>query len=81
MLGLLGAVQVQNALWGATAWGEWKRPGPSVYLDQDLCVCVRIEWDVYFQLQEAQYLRFMLEHHLQQNKYLGMSHFTQQKCF
>lgn len=34
-----------------------------------------------FQLQEAQSFKVHVEHHLQQNKYLGMSCFTQQKCF
>lgn len=34
-----------------------------------------------FQLQEAQSFKVHVEHHLQQNKYLGMSRFTQQKCF
>lgn len=79
VLGLLVAVQVSDALWGTTGWGEWKKPGASVHLDQKLCV--RIGWSVCFSAARSPVFKVHMEHHLQQNKYLGMSRFTQQKCF
>lgn len=52
VLGLLDAVQVQNALWGTTDWGEWKKPGTSGYLDQKSAMCL------FFSSKKPRCLRF-----------------------
>lgn len=69
----------QMACEGTTGWGEQQQPGASVYLDQELCVC--IGWGVCSSAARSLMFEVRVEHHLHQNKHLGMSCFTQEKCF